>query len=94
MSVLMVGTNDADFVPDHFIEKVVISSAMLIGAMVMSTIIGNISDIIANANPGKTARKQAEGLVRCLPPVALSCGCVRSLQLCLYQRVLCCCRRP
>ena len=63
----MVGTDDPDFAPNFMTEKLVVVSAMIIGALVMSLIIGNISDIIANADPGKTARKQAEGIVRFLP---------------------------
>ena len=68
MAVLMVGTDDPHFAPNFMTEKVVVVSAMIIGALVMSLIIGNISDIIANADPGKTARKQAEGIVRCFLP--------------------------
>ena len=69
MSVLMVGTDDSDFSPSFMIEKLVVVSGMFIGALVMALIIGNISEIIANADPGRTARKQAEGLVRCLFPI-------------------------
>ena len=37
--------------------------SFLIGAVVMSLIIGNMSDIIAHAHPGKTAQKEAMGLI-------------------------------
>eukprot|EP01047_Picozoa_sp_COSAG01_P060595 COSAG01_NODE_7448_length_3208_cov_2.236732_1_plen_530_part_00 len=58
-SVLMVGYTEPGFVA----EKVMVLTGFFVGAMVMSLIIGNVSDIIANANPGATAIKRAEGVI-------------------------------
>eukprot|EP01043_Picozoa_sp_COSAG02_P021990 COSAG02_NODE_1129_length_14415_cov_828.291911_7_plen_797_part_00 len=44
-------------------EKAIYVVAFLVGAVVMSLIIGNMSDIIAHANPGQSAQKDLNGQV-------------------------------
>ena len=48
--------------------------ALLLGTIVMSMTIGNMSAIIANTNPDHTASKQIQGIVSCSPNSALICA--------------------
>ena len=63
MAVLMVGTNDEHMTPHTANEKLMYCISYMVGAFVMSVIIGQVSDMIAHANPGDKARGDAIGLV-------------------------------
>jgi hypothetical protein len=62
MAVLMVGINDNEMSNQLDSEKWMFIAAFFVGAIIMSLIIGNMSDIIAHSDPGATEIK-----IRCEP---------------------------
>merc|ERR1711908_39231 len=62
LSVIQVGNLDRDMLPKTVSTKIMHMTAFVIGTCIISVIIGQVSDMIAHANPGEKARTDAVGL--------------------------------
>jgi CRP-like cAMP-binding protein len=60
---LMVSSSDDPMSPTTVPEKLTFLISFFVGALLFSFIIGTVSDLIAHANPGVTARNDAIGVV-------------------------------
>ena len=63
MAVIMIDPAEEGMTPETYGEKLVYTIGFIVGAFLVSMIIGNISDMIAHSNPGDAAKSDAVGLV-------------------------------
>jgi CRP-like cAMP-binding protein len=63
MSVIMIDAAEVGMTPETYAEKLIYVISFIIGAFLVSMIIGQISDMIAHANPGDAAKADTIGLV-------------------------------
>jgi hypothetical protein len=59
----MIDTDEDGMGPETYFEKIAYIIAFAIGAVIIAAIIGQISDMIAHANPGDQAKSDAVGMI-------------------------------
>ena len=63
MAVIMIDVSEVNLTPETYAEKGAYAFAFCCGTIIIAAIIGQISDMIAHANPGEQSKSDTVGLV-------------------------------